>query len=90
MFKVGDLVRRIKVLAITETTGYNDWIPCDSTTNEHGIVVDIEKPIDNFQYDLDPPGKTEIFVRILWQNNRGNVTWHWGTEIVLVQRGHAK
>ena len=84
MFKTGDLVRRVKVLSVTES--YYNWMPYDAPVNEYGVVVDIEKPID----DYGVSDEDEIFVKILWQDPVVGATWHWGDEISLVKRGRAK
>ena len=84
MFKIGDLVRRIKVLSITESI--YSWMPYDAPTNEFGIVVDVEKPLDNYKI----ADETEMFARVLWQPAGVGATWHWGDELSLVKRGRNK
>ena len=58
MFKVGDLVRRIKVLSVTGID--SEWIEYDNPNGDYGVIIDIEQPINESKLlDLTYP---EVFV----------------------------
>jgi hypothetical protein len=81
MFKVGNLVKRIKVLYVS-VSDY-DWVPYTGEAEEYGIVVDVEEPIKPYQtYRIEYP---EVFVKVLWQNADYGPTWHWGDELAVVK-----
>ena len=81
MFKVGDLVRRIKVLSVTDIA--SEWADSNDP-NGYGVVIDIEEPINESKLlDLTYP---EIFVKVLWQKNEYGALWHWGDEISLIRK----
>ena len=82
MFKVGDLVKRVKELKITNDD--YDFVPCGDDNSDYGIVIDTEEPIkERVLYRIEAP---EVFVKVLWQNVNYGPTWHWGDEIVVVER----
>jgi len=83
MFNVGDLVKRIKVLFVSDAD--YDWIPYSGDVEEYGIVVDIEMPMrDKVLYRSEYP---EVFVKVLWQNTNYGAMWHWGDELLVINKG---
>jgi len=81
MFKVGDLVKRIKVLHVNAAD--YDWIPYTGEVEEYGIVIDVEEPIKSQKsYRIEYP---EVFIKVLWQNVDYGPTWHWGDELAVVK-----
>ena len=82
MFKVGDLVRRIKVLSVTGID--SEWVEYDNPNGDYGIIIDIEEPINESKLlDLTYP---EVFVKVFWQKNDIGAIWHWGDEIIVVKK----
>ena len=82
MFKVGDLVRRIKVLSVTDTD--SEWVEHDNPNGDYGVVIDIEEPVrESKLLDLAYP---EVFVKVFWQKNEYGAIWHWGDEISLIKK----
>jgi len=83
MFKVGDLVRRIKILSVTKVD--HEWVNVNPN-DEYGIVVDIEEPIHQSKLlDINYP---EVFVKVYWQKNDNGALWHWGDEILIVKKAN--
>jgi hypothetical protein len=81
MFKVGDLVRRIKVLSVTDID--SEWVAYDDPT-DYGVVIDIEEPIHESKLlNLIYP---EMFIKVYWQKNEYGAIWHWGDELSLIQK----
>jgi hypothetical protein len=84
MFQLGDLVRRIKILSVTDID--YEWIEYENPNDEFGIVVDIEEPIHQTKLlNLNYP---EVFVKVYWQGNDSGALWHWGDEITIVKRAN--
>jgi len=83
MFKVGDLVRRIKVLSVTDID--SEWVDYDDPS-DYGIVIDIEKPIHESKLlNLTHP---EMFIKVYWQKNEYGAIWHWGDELSLIRKSN--
>ena len=81
MFKVGDLVRRIKVLSATDLD--SEWVE-HNEPNDYGVVIDIEKPIHESKLlNLTYP---EMFIKVYWQKNEYGAIWHWGDELSLIRK----
>lgn len=62
-----------------------DWIPYDGESGEYGIIVDVEYPERR-----DTPYKSEypeVFVKVLWQNTDYGAVWHWGDELLIINKG---
>tara|TARA_R100000988_G_C3979406_1_gene156070 strand:- start:697 stop:972 length:276 start_codon:yes stop_codon:yes gene_type:complete len=86
MFKVGDLVRRVKTLSLGDNKDIK-WLLDHSVSDEVGVVVEVEKPdydvrIHNLKYP-------ECFVKVLWQTwaeTKINPLWHWGEELEIVKK----
>ena len=82
MFKVGDLVRRIKVLSVTGID--SEWVEYDNPNGDYGVIIDIEQPINESRLlGLTYP---EVFVKVFWQKNDIGAIWHWGDEIIVVKK----
>ena len=82
MFKVGDLVRRIKVLSVTGID--SEWVEYDNPNGDYGVIIDIEQPINESRLlDLTYP---EVFVKVFWQKNDIGAIWHWGDEIIVIKK----
>ena len=80
MLKIGDLVKRTKVLSVEE----NDyrWIEYEFPTEDMGIVIDIESPIVESQaLGLEPMS----FIKVLWQNIDLGSCWHLIDELILIK-----
>ena len=82
MFKVGDLVKRIKVLNFSAEEKVDLMID-HTISDDVGIILEIEKAeIDNRIYTLRYP---ECFIKVLWQGGKGiNPLWHWGEELEAI------
>jgi hypothetical protein len=86
MFKVGDLVRRAKVLSIVGED--SEWIEYDNPNGEYGVIIDLEEPINESKLlDLTYP---EVFVKVFWQNHERGAIWHWGDEIIIVKKAEKR
>jgi|TARA_R100000152_G_C6748055_1_gene171641 hypothetical protein len=86
MFKVGDLVKRIKMLNFN--VGCEDDLMIDHTISDDvGIILEIEKAeLDTQLYTLQYP---ECFIKVLWQSSEKsaiNPLWHWGEELEIVKK----
>ena len=82
MFKIGDLVRRIKVLSVIGID--SEWIEYDNPNGDYGVIIDIEQPINESKLlDLAYP---EVFVKVFWQKNDFGAIWHRGDEIIVVKK----
>ena len=82
MFKVGDLVRRIKVLSATGID--SERIEYDNPNGDYGVIIDLEQPIHESKLlDLTYP---EVFIKVFWQKNNIGAIWHWGDEIIVVKK----
>jgi hypothetical protein len=83
MFNIGDLVRRVKILSVTDID--YEWISYEGADKAYGIILDIERAVyETKVINLKYP---EIFVKVLWQQNDYGAIWHWGEEISLIKRG---
>jgi len=83
MFKIGDLVRRVKILSVTEND--SAWVDYDDP-NDCGVIVDIEKPIHETKLlNLTYP---QMFVKVHWQTKDYGAIWHWGDEVVVIRRAN--
>ena len=85
MIGVGDLVKRIAVLSVS-----NDefgWVLTDEFPDDIGIILSVEFP--SYQYS---DGEEEImdigcFVYVLWQNGQyGGPVWHWSEELQVISK----
>lgn len=84
MFKLGDLVKRVKVLSV-DNYGY-EWVDYKFPNEVYGVIVDIEDPvIESKNLNIDYP---EVFVKVLWQSTDYGASWHWGDEVSLVKRAN--
>tara|TARA_Y100000296_G_scaffold84005_1_gene116239 strand:- start:7922 stop:8203 length:282 start_codon:yes stop_codon:yes gene_type:complete len=83
MFKIGDLVKRVKVLSVTEF--YYDWVPYSSLSDEYGIVIDVEVPLEGEGHKEYVISEIDMFVKVKWQNSHEPASWHWGDEIAIVR-----
>ena len=82
MFKVGDLVRRIKVLSVIGID--SEWVEYDNPTGDYGVIIDIEEPVSESRLlSLTYP---EVFIKVFWQKNNIGAIWHWGDEIIVVKK----
>ena len=82
MFKLGDLVKRVKILSVTDID--YEWISYNGDDKEYGVIVDIEKPVyETKVYNLEYP---ECFVKVFWQKGDIGAIWHWGDEIAVVKK----
>ena len=85
MFKLGDLVKRVKVLSV-DNYDY-EWIGCEFPSEEYGVIVDIEEPIvESKSLNIEHP---EVFIKVLWQRTDFGASWHWGDEVSLVKRANS-
>ena len=84
MFKVGDLVRRVRKLQIGEGKEV-DWITDHTVPDAVGVVFEVEKPDFPRLYHLEYP---ECFVKVLWQDTTSalNPLWHWGEELQVIDK----
>ena len=82
MFKVGDLVKRIRTLSLSDGEEF-DWMVDHTVSEDVGIVLEIERPeLDVEVYTLKYP---ECFVKVMWQAGEGiNPLWHWGEELEAI------
>ena len=65
MFKVGDLVRRIKVLSVIGID--SEWVEYDNPAIDYGVIIDIEEPVNESKLlSLTYP---EVFIKVFWQKN---------------------
>jgi len=69
------------MLAVTES--HYEWLPHSGSLNEYGIIIDLEEPCIN--HTFDDMASTDVFVKVLWQNDNMGAIWHWGEEIVVVK-----
>lgn len=82
MFKVGDLVRRIKVLSVIGID--SEWVEYDNPAIDYGVIIDIEEPVNESKLlNLTYP---EVFIKVFWQKNNFGAIWHWGDEIIVVKK----
>ena len=82
MFKVGDLVRRIKVLSVIGID--SEWVEYDNPAIDYGVIIDIEEPVNESKLlNLAYP---EVFIKVFWQKNDFGAIWHWGDEIIVVKK----
>jgi hypothetical protein len=82
MFKVGDLVRRIKVLSVIGID--SEWVEYDNPAIDYGVIIDIEEPVNESKLlSLTYP---EVFIKVFWQKNNFGAIWHWGDEIIVVKK----
>jgi hypothetical protein len=86
MFKVGDLVMRVKKLSFGDESSF-EWMVDHTVSDDVGIVLEVEMPEFDIQiYNLEYP---ECFVKVLWQNAEQaamNPLWHWGEELELYKK----
>jgi len=81
MFKVGDLVKRVKILSVTDFD--YEWIADEHVENDFGIVLDVETPkYDVMVSHMEYP---ECFVKVLWQKNDWGPMWHWAEELKVIK-----
>jgi hypothetical protein len=86
MVKVGDLVRRVKVLSLGEDKDMK-WLLDHSVSDAVGVVLEVERP--NFDVRLNNLDYPECFVKVLWQNagiSTVNPLWHWGEELEIIKK----
>ena len=86
MYKVGDLVRRVKVLSLGEDKDMR-WLLDHSVSDSVGVVLEIEEP--NFDVRLNNLKYPNCFVKVLWQSTLDptlNPLWHWGEELEIVKK----
>jgi|TARA_B100000287_G_C20562810_1_gene753169 hypothetical protein len=86
MFKVGDLVRRVKVLSLGEDKDMK-WLLDHSVSDSVGVVLEIEEP--SFDVVLNNLEYPNCFVKVLWQSVSDpalNPIWHWGEELEVVKK----
>lgn len=86
MYKVGDLVRRVKVLSLGEDKDMR-WLLDHSVSDSVGVVLEIEEP--NFDVRLNNLEYPNCFVKVLWQSTLDptlNPLWHWGEELEIVKK----
>ena len=82
MFKIGDLVRRIKVLSVIGID--SEWVEYDNPAIDYGVIIDIEEPVNESKLlNLTYP---EVFIKVFWQKNNFGAIWHWGDEIIVVKK----
>ena len=84
MFKVGDLVQRVKVIESGSMSGSFQWILSDEYKDDIGIVIEVETPeYDSMLFDMTYP---ECFVKVKWQKNTAyGPIWHWGEELTVIK-----
>ena len=80
MFKVGDLVKRVRVLQNSTKTESFEWVLSDAYKDDIGIVLEVEAPYHGEKiFNLSYP---ECFVKVKWQKRHINSPiWHWGEEL---------
>ncbi len=86
MYKVGDLVRRVKVLSLGEDKDMR-WLLDHSVSDSVGVVLEIEEP--DFDVRLNNLEYPNCFVKVLWQSTLDptlNPLWHWGEELEIVKK----
>ena len=86
MYKVGDLVRRVKVLSLGEDKDMR-WLLDHSVSDSVGVVLEVEEP--NFDIRLNNLEYPECFVKVLWQTTLDpalKTMWHWGEELEIVKK----
>jgi|TARA_R100001463_G_scaffold115513_1_gene170735 hypothetical protein len=86
MYKVGDLVRRVKVLSLGEDKDMR-WLLDHSVSDSVGVVLEVEEP--NFEIRLNTLEYPECFVKVLWQTTLDpalKTMWHWGEELEIVKK----
>ncbi len=86
MYKVGDLVRRVKVLSLGEDKDMR-WLLDHSVSDSVGVILEVEEP--SFDIRINNLNYPECFVKVLWQNtlaNSLNPMWHWGEELEVIQK----
>ena len=81
MFKKGDLVKRVKILSVTDED--YEWVVDENIENDFGIVLDVETPkYDVMVSHMEYP---ECFVKVLWQKNDWGPMWHWAEELKVIK-----
>ena len=86
MVKVGDLVRRVKVLSLGEDKNMK-WLLDHSVSDSVGVVLEGEEP--SFDIRLNNLDYPDCFVKVLWQMPKDktiNPLWHWGEELEIVKK----
>ena len=85
MFKVGNLVRRVKVLSLGEDKDMK-WLLDHSVSDSVGVVLEVEKP--TFDVKLNNLSYPDCFVKVLWQDITSNINpiWHWSEELEIVKK----
>ncbi len=86
MVKVGDLVRRVKVLSLGEDKNMR-WLLDHSVSDSVGVVLEVEEP--SFDIRLNNLDYPDCFVKVLWQipkDSTINPLWHWGEELEVIQK----